>query len=103
MANKVTNPILLQAGYWSTHPRSKGNFVYLFNGNVPVDLIKSYEHILLTPFHGTGKLSPSMGWTCLLAHRVPVFDKNWFALGPDALLKEVKTMPRLKKAHFTSC
>jgi hypothetical protein len=59
-----------------------------------------YEHILLTLFHGTGKLSPSMGWTHLLAHRVPVFDKNWFASGPDALLKEVKTMPGLKKAHF---
>jgi len=100
MSNAVANPIPLRAGRWSAHPRSKGNFVYSFDGNVPFDLIKSYEHILLTPFHSTGKLSPSMGWTRLLAHGVPVFDENWFASGPEALLKEVKAMPGLKKAHF---
>jgi hypothetical protein len=100
MSNAVSNLIPLRAGRWSVQPRSKGNFVYSFDSNIPFDLIESYERILLTPFYGTGKLSPSMGWTRLLAHGVPVFDKNWIATGPEELLKEVKTMPGLKKAHF---
>jgi hypothetical protein len=54
----------------------------------------------LALFYGTGRLSPSMGWTRLLAHGVPVFDENWCATGPADLLKEVKAMPGLKKAHF---
>ncbi len=42
-----------------------------------------------------------MGWTCLLAHGVPVWDDSEFKnFGPEALLKEVKVMPNLKKAHF---
>src|SRR6267154_5944896 len=100
MGKTVPNPIPLRAGHWSVQQHSKGNFVYSFDGNIPFDLIESYERILLAPFHGTGKLSPSMGWTRLLAHGVPVFDENWFASGPEVLLKEVKTMPGLKKAHF---
>jgi hypothetical protein len=101
MANTVPNPIPLRAGRWSIQARSKGNFVYSFDGNIPFDLIRTYERILLTPFHGTGKLSPSMGWTRLLAHGVPVFNEgNWTASGPEALLKEAKSMPGLKKAHF---
>ena len=53
----------------------------------------------LAPFYGTGKLSPSMGWTRLLAHGVPVFNENWVTTGPEALLKEVKAMPPgLKKS-----
>jgi len=56
--------------------------------------------MLLAPFHGTGKLSPLMGWTRLLAYGVPVFDKNGMHIGPEELLKEVKLMPGLKKAHF---
>jgi hypothetical protein len=100
MGNTVANPIPLRAGRWSAHPQSKGNFVYSFDGNILFDLIESYERILLTPFHGSGKLSPSMGWTRLLAHGVPVWDENWSASGPESLLKEAKTMPGLKKAHF---
>jgi hypothetical protein len=101
MAKAVARPIPLKAGRWSFHPRSKGNFVYSFDGNVPFDLITTYEHILLSPFRGSGKLSPSMGWTRLLAHGVPVWDENeWTNFGPEALLREVKAMPCLKKAHF---
>jgi hypothetical protein len=100
MSIAVAKPIVLRAGRWSVHPRSRGNFVYSFDGNIPFDIIESYERILLAPFFGSGKLSPSMGWTRLLAHGVPVSDENWFVSGPDALLKEVKTMPGLKKAHF---
>jgi len=96
----VPNPIPLRAGRWSAHQRSKGNFVYSFDGNIPFNLIKSYEHILLTPFEGTGQLSPSMGWTRLLAHGVPVLREGWTIIGPDELLKEVRSMPGLKKAHF---
>jgi hypothetical protein len=63
MAKAVAKPVPLKAGRWSIHPCSKGNFVYSFDGNVPFDLIETYEHILLAPFRGSGKLSPSMGWT----------------------------------------
>ena len=100
MCNAVANPILLRAGRWSAHPRSKGNFVYSFDGNISFDVILSYERMLLAPFHGTGKLSPSMGWTRLLAHGVPVFGEYYNPTGPEELLKEVRMMPGLKKAHF---
>ena len=100
MKNAVANPISLRAGRWSAHQRSKGNFVYSFDGNVPFDLIRSYEKILLAPFHDTGKLSPSMGWTRFLAHGVPVFGEHYIVTGPGELLKEVSLMPGLKKAHF---
>jgi hypothetical protein len=63
MTKLLVKPILLRAGRWSVHPRSKGNFVYSFDGYVPFDVITSYEHILLEPFQGTGKLCPSLGWT----------------------------------------
>ena len=101
MAKAVARPIPLKAGRWSIHPRSKGNFVYSFDGNVPFDLITTYEHILLAPFRGSGKLSPSMGWTRLLAHGVPVWDDYEDRIfKPEDLLREVKAMPGLKRAHF---
>jgi hypothetical protein len=61
MAKAVAKPIPLRAGRWSVHPRSKGNFVYSFDGHIPFDVISSYEHILLRPFQGTGQLCPSLG------------------------------------------
>lgn len=61
MGIAVAKPIVLRAGWWSVHPRSRGNFVYSFDGNIPFDIIESYERILLAPFFGSGKLSPSMG------------------------------------------
>ena len=101
MAKAVAKPIPLKAGQWSVHPRSKGNFVYSFDGNIPFDIITTYEHILLAPFRGSGKLSPSMGWTRLLAHGVPTWDENeWVMFGPEALLMEVKALPGLKRAHL---
>jgi len=101
MAKTVARPVPLKAGRWSIHPRSKGNFVYSFDGNVPFDIISTYEHILLAPFGGSGKLSPSMGWTRLLAHGVPVWDDiEWKTFGPEDLLQGVKAIPSLKKAHF---
>ena len=100
MHNAVANPISLHAGRWSAHLHSKENFIYSFDGNISFDIIKLYEHMLLAPFHGIGKLSPSMGWTRLLAHGVPVFDESGVPNGPEELLKKVKLMPGLKKAHF---
>ena len=101
MSKAVARLIPLTAGRWSVHPRSKGNFVYSFDGNVPFELITTYEHILLAPFKGSGQLSPSMGWTRLLAHGVPTWDEfEWSCFGAEALLNEVKAIPSLKKAHF---
>src|SRR6266567_884284 len=98
MANTVSNPIPLQVGHWSSQAYSKGNFVYSFDGNIPFDLIKSYKHILLMPFYGIGK--PLMGWICLLAHGIPVFNKYWSTFRLEELLKEARSMLGLKKAHF---
>jgi hypothetical protein len=100
MAKAVANPILLKAGRWSLNPRSKGNFVYSFDGSIPFDSITSYEHILLSPFMGTGQLCPSLGWTCLLIHGVPTLDDNDTIFGPDLLLAETRTMLSLRKAAF---
>src|SRR5216684_7984421 len=101
MAKAVARPIPLRAGRWSVHPRSKGNFVYSFDGNIPFDHVLSYEHILLAPFQGSGQLCPSLGWTRLLVHGVPVTDNDDMVFGPDALLKEVRTLPGLKRAFFS--
>jgi hypothetical protein len=100
MTDKVAKPILLRAGRWSVHPRSKGNFVYSFDGNVPFDTILSYEHILLQPFHGTGQLRPSLGWTRLLAHGVPIKDNDGLVFGPGALLDEIRALPGLDRVFF---
>jgi hypothetical protein len=100
MAKAVTTPIPLRAGRWSVHPRSRGNFVFSFSGHVPFDIIESYEHILLAPFLGSGQLCPSLGWTRLLVHGVPIADNNDIVFGPDELLTEVRTLLGLKKAFF---
>ena len=100
MARATANPIRLRAGRWSISTRSKGNFVYSFDGNVPFDTIKSYEHILLSPLGDTGELCPSMGWTRFLANGVPVCDEDDVPFDPSALLEEVRTLPGLKKVYF---
>jgi hypothetical protein len=101
MAKAVSNPIPLKAGRWSIHPCSRGNFVFSFNGNIPFDLLSSYERILLAPFKGCGQLCPSLGWTRLLAHGVPALDEGDCVFGPGTLLREVQSLPGLKKAFFT--
>ena len=99
----VANPIPLKAGCWSAHPRSRGNFVYSFDSNVPFNLITTYKNYLLAPFQGTGQLCPSMGWTRLLVHGIPAWNEKDFEtsiIGPELLLTEVRTIPTLKKAHL---
>jgi hypothetical protein len=92
MAKAVANLIPLKASRWSINPHSKGNFVYSFDGSIPFDSITSYEHILLSPFMGTGQLCPSLGWTCLLVHSMPTMDDDNIIFGPDLLLTETKAV-----------
>ena len=42
MKKVVAKPIPLRAGRWSINPRSKGNFVYSFDGNIPFDKLQAY-------------------------------------------------------------
>src|SRR6266849_1540213 len=101
MAKAVAKPISLRAGRWSIHPRSKGNFVFSFDGCISFDVIQSYERLLLEPFYGSGQLCPSMGWTRFLVHGVPIWDdKNYTVFSPQAILKEARALPGLKKAVF---
>ena len=100
MAKATAKPIRLRAGRWSISPHSKGNFVYSFEGNVPFEVIKSYEHILLAPFGGYGGLCPSMGWTRFLVNGVPVWNDDDTAFSPNILLDEARTLPGLGKAFF---
>jgi hypothetical protein len=74
--------------------------VFSFEGHIPFDTISLYEHILLVPFRGSGQLRPSLGWTRLIAHGVPFIELDGQVFGPEALLKEVRTLPGLKKAFF---
>ena len=100
IAKALSNPISLRVGRWSIHPHSKGNFVYSFNRHIPFDIIASYKHILLEPFHGSGQLCPSLGWMQLLAHGVPFMDNEGNAFGPGELLSEAHTLPGLRRAFF---
>ena len=74
MAKAVAKPILLRAGGWSVHPRSKGNFVSSIDGCIPFNVIRSYKRLLLELelFYGVGQLFPSMGWTRFV-HSVPIW------------------------------
>ena len=92
MAKALMDPIPLCAGHWSIQALSKGNFVYSFNRHIPFDIISSYEHILLEPFHGLGQLCPSLGWTRLLAHRVPFINDIGNTFNADELQQEVCTL-----------
>jgi hypothetical protein len=100
MDKAVSNPIPLRAGRWSISSRSKGNFVYSFDGCIPFNIILSYEHILLSLFLGLGQLHPSLGWTHLLVHGVPTGNKRGGVTDTDMLLEEARTMPGLNKAVF---
>jgi len=100
MAKAVAKPIPLKSGRWSVQPRSKGNFVYSFDGNIPFNQITPYEHILLAPFKGYGQLCPSLGWTRLIMHGVPFRDDLGIIFGPGTLIQETQTLPGLKKAYF---
>ena len=100
MAKTLLNPIPKKAGRWSIQPHSKGNFIYSFNGHIPFDIISSYEHILLEPFHSSGQLCPSLGWTWLLAHSVPFTNNEGSVFKADKLQVEVRMLPRLKKVYF---
>jgi hypothetical protein len=100
MDKVVSNPIPLRAGRWSISSRSKGNFVYSFDGCIPFNIISSYKHILLSPFLGSGQLRPSLGWTHLLAHGVPTGNERGGVTDTDTLLEEARTMPGLNKAVF---
>ena len=94
----VNNPIHIIAGCWSINSKSRGNFVYTLAGEVPFTLVQSYKHLLLVPFLGSSQLCPSLGWTRLLAHGVPIMDDQVFGL--DALLKEVQTLLGLENIFF---
>ena len=100
MKNVDEKPIPLRVGRWSINLKSKGNFVFSFDSNIPFNCIMSYEHILLRPFQGAGQLCPSLGWTCLLIHGVPFTDNDNIPFSLEALLKEVCTLPGLKRVHF---
>ena len=101
MAKIVAHLIPLRAGRWSISLASKGNFVHSFNSHIPFNVILSYEHVLLSPFWGSGQLCPSLGWMQLLVHSVPTSQEdNNLVFGPDALLAEVRTLPSLKQAFF---
>ena len=95
----VNNPICIIAGHWSINSKSRGNFVYTLAGEVPFALVQSYKCLLLVPFPGSSQLCPSLRWTRLLAHGVPIMDDQVFGL--DTLLKEVWTLPGLENIFFT--
>jgi hypothetical protein len=101
IAREVRKAPLLKAGRWSSGPRSKGNFVYVFQGNVPFHFLQSFEEFLVSPFPGGGQLSPSIGWTKFVVHNVPVVDDEQTIFGPDVLEKEVRSLAGLKKVFFT--
>jgi hypothetical protein len=96
----VNQPIRITAGRWSIGPRSKGNYVYTLAGEVPFDKIQAYERFLLAPFPGSTQLCPSLGWTRLLAHGVPFTENGETIFGPEALLKETRSLPGLNSTHF---
>ena len=100
MAKALTDPIPLHAGCWSIQALSKGNFVYSFNGHIPFDIISSYKHILLEPFHGSGQLCPSLGWTRLLDHGVPLINDVGNAFNAEELQQEVCTLLGLGEVFF---
>ncbi|KAH9954201.1 hypothetical protein BC827DRAFT_1158869 [Russula dissimulans] len=52
------------------------------------------------PLKAGSQLYPSLGWTRLLVHGVPVVNNDGLMFGPQALLQEVHTFPGFRKAFF---
>jgi hypothetical protein len=100
MAKAVANPIPLKAGRWSVHPRSKGNFVFSFDGNIPSHT-SCPTNVCSSPVSWLWATMPIAGLDALLVHGVPITDNEDFIFGPEALLKEVQTLPGLKKIFFS--
>ena len=102
MARAVAKPLPVISGRWSSGVRSKGNFVFTMRGQVDFAFIQTFEHFLIGPFPGGGKLCPNQGWTKLVAHGVPVLGNDDVIFGPEALLQETQSMPGLRNAYFSS-
>jgi hypothetical protein len=102
ISRAVAKPLPIVAGRWSSGTRSRGNFVFTMRGQIDFATIQKFEHFLVNPFPGGGQLCPNQGWTKLLAHGVPVLDNDDYVFGPDDLLKEVRSIPGLHNAYFSS-
>lgn len=101
MAKRVGKPRALRAGRWSVHPRSKGNFVFSFDGCIRFDKILSYETSSLNLSMAQGNSARQWVGGASSSTESPTWDEEaWVLFGPQALLEEYRTLPSLKKGHL---
>ncbi|KAI9450646.1 hypothetical protein BJY52DRAFT_1191679 [Lactarius psammicola] len=100
MEKLTASPPALMCGRWSTKPGSL-NFVYVFSGVVPFNIISQYRKALVEPL-GCGDILPNRGWTFAQLRGVPTSDGGGVIHSPDTLLRELRLMPFFEDAIFCS-
>ncbi|KAI9443742.1 hypothetical protein BJY52DRAFT_1194512 [Lactarius psammicola] len=100
MEKLTASPPALMCGRWSTKPGSL-NFVYVFSGTVPFNIISQYRKALVEPL-GCGDILPNRGWTFAQLRGVPTSDGGGVIHSPDTLLRELRLMPFFEDAIFCS-
>jgi len=66
-------PLSLLGGHWSNNVTN--NFVLIFSGKPPMDLVCKYHKVILQPFDDTFNLVPSKGFTRMIILRALVIHK----------------------------
>ncbi|KAH9040942.1 hypothetical protein EDB85DRAFT_1886612 [Lactarius pseudohatsudake] len=81
------NPVKVLGGRWSSNYQKTGNFIFVLAGDVPVEVLSSFEKWLCALFPG-GTLVLTKGWTWAQMRGVPTSDGTGRIWEMDELLKE---------------
>ncbi|KAH9019549.1 hypothetical protein EDB85DRAFT_1896590 [Lactarius pseudohatsudake] len=87
LEKSTRNPVKVLGGRWSSNYQKTGNFIFVLAGDVPVEVLSSFEKWLCAPFPG-GTLVPTKGWTWAQMRGVPTSDGTGRIWEMDELLKE---------------
>ncbi|KAI9449777.1 hypothetical protein BJY52DRAFT_1192325 [Lactarius psammicola] len=85
---------------WSVNPNSH-NFVYVFAGMIPFQLIHQFQKALVDPL-GCGNILPNRGWTFAQLRGVPTSDGEGVIHMPDTLLRKIRRVPVFTNVIFCS-
>ncbi|KAI9450181.1 hypothetical protein BJY52DRAFT_1192013 [Lactarius psammicola] len=87
-------------GRWSVNANSH-NFVYVFTGTIPFNIILQFAKALVKPL-GMGNPLPNKGWTFAQLRGVPTLDGAGVIHSMDTLLQEIRCVPFFQDAIFVS-
>ncbi|KAH9023458.1 hypothetical protein EDB84DRAFT_1617424 [Lactarius hengduanensis] len=101
LEKSTRSPVKVLGGRWSSNYQKTGNFVFVLAGDVPVEVMSSFEKWLCAPFPGSA-LVPTKGWTWAQMRGVPTTDDKGRVWEMDELLEEACSNTVLGKAYICS-